>query len=214
MLPKHPRRQDHSVQGQPVPQGARGQTAVEFALSLLALLTIVMGIIELGRLLQAWLTVQNSAQAGSRMAVTGQCWVDPTSPSWNQDAARLQCIKDAATEAARSLRVDNGAAALDPGYFSIAVHASDPPTPDPDLEYPGGPNARVAIDVTYNHELITPIVREIAPWLTLRAHSEMIVERFRHPGFGTPPGILPPTILPTSTFTPTPTPTHTPTPTG
>ncbi len=188
-----------------------GQAAVEFALVLLVVLTIMMGIVEFGRLLQAWLTVQNSAQAAGRSAVTGRCSLPPTDPSWNRDAARLQCIKDDARAKADSLNIDNGAGPLEAGYFAVSVHASDPPepTPDPDLEYPGGPHARVAVDVTYNHELITPIVRQIVPWLTLRAHAEMINERFRHPGYGTPPGELPPTILPTSTPTPTPTPTPT-----
>jgi Flp pilus assembly pilin Flp len=202
--------------GESIHRSERGQTAVEFALIVIALLTLMMGIIEFGRLLQAWLTVQNSAQTGARFAVTGQCWVDPTNPAWNRDAARLQCIKDEATRAAASLRVDASAGRLDPGYFEVSVHASDPPEPtrNPDQEYPGGPNARVAVDVTYNHELITPIVREIAPWLTLHGHAEMIIERYRHPGYGTPSGVLPPTIPPTSTFTPTPsrTPTRTPTP--
>lgn len=194
---------------------SQGQAVVEFALALLAILTIMMGIVEFGRLLQAWLTVQTSAQSATRFAVTGRCWIDPTDPNWNRDAARLQCIKDEARRMAGSLSIVNGALPLDPGYFDVSIHASDPPEPipDPDLEYPGGPNARVAVDVTYNHELITPIVREIVPWLTLRAHSEMITERYRHPGYGTPPGVLPPTIPPTSTFTPTPTHTPTPTPT-
>jgi len=200
----------HTVTESPGRRG--GQTVVEFALVLMVTLTIVMGIIEFGRLLQAWLTVQNSAQAAARFAVTGRCALPPTDPNWNRDAARLQCIKDEAVRMASSLRIDGGAGSLEPGYFAVHVFASDPPepTPDPDLEYPGGPQARVAVDVTYNHELITPIVREIVPWLKLRAHAEMINERFRHPGYGTPPGDLPPTILPTSTPTSTPTPTPTP----
>jgi Flp pilus assembly protein TadG len=179
---------------------------VEFALVILVLLTVVMGIIEFGRLLQTWVTVQNSAQAAVRFATTGQCAVDPTAPGWDEDAARLQCIKDEARRAAISLSVSAGAGVFDPGYFDVSVHASDPPTLDPDAEYPGGPNARVAVDVTYNHPLITPIVRRILPWISLRAHAEMINERYRHPGYGTPPGELPPTIMPTSTPTPTPTP--------
>jgi hypothetical protein len=183
-----------------------GQSVVEFAAALMVTLMIVMGIFELGRLLQTWLTVQNSAQTGARFAVTGQCWVDPTDPDWNLDAARLQCIKDQATRMADTLSIDPSAGPLEPGYFKVSIHASDPPglAPDPDLEYPGGPNARVAVDVTYNHGLITPVVREIVPWLRLGAHAEMINERYRHPGYGTPPGELPPTILPTSTPTATP----------
>jgi hypothetical protein len=188
----------------------QAQSLVEFALVLTTLLVVVLGIVEFGRLLQAWLTVQNSAQAGARFAITGQCATDPSDPGWLWDSARLQCIKDQARLKANSLNISDGAGVFEPGYFRVSVYASDPPEPTPDAEYPGGPNARVAVDVTYNHELITPVVRDIVPWLRLQAHSEMINERYRHPGFGTPPGVLPPTIAPTST--PTPTPTFTPTP--
>lgn len=184
----------------------RAQTTVEFALVILALLVLVMGIIEFGRLLQAWVTVQDSAQAAARFATTGQCAVDPTNPGWQWDAARLQCIKDVARQAAVSLSINNGAGVFAPGYFDVSVHASDPPVSDPDTEYPGGPNARVAVDVTYNHPLITPFISRMVPWVALRAHAEMINERYRHPGYGTPPGELPPTIVPTSTPTPTPVP--------
>lgn len=159
----------------------------------MAVLTIMMGIVEFGRLLQAWLTVQNAAQAASRFAVTGQGY--DTSDPW--DTVRLQDIKNEARRVASSLSIDASAGPVQAGYFEVNIHASDPPQPTPGAEFPGGPNARVAVDVTYNHPLITPIVREIAPWLRLRAHAEMINERYRHPGYGTPPGVLPPTIVPT-----------------
>jgi hypothetical protein len=171
----------------------KAQSAVEFALVLMALLTVMMGIVEFGRLLQAWLTVQNSAQAAARFAITGREY--DVGDIW--DTVRLQKIKDEARRVANSLSIDDGAGPVQSGYFDVSVHASDPPQPTPDAEYPGGPNARVAVDVTYNHPLITPIVREIVPWLKLRAHAEMINERYRQPGYGTPAGILPPTIPPT-----------------
>jgi Flp pilus assembly protein TadG len=171
----------------------RAQSVVEFALALMVILTIMMGIIEFGRLLQTWLTVQNAAQAAARFAITGQGYnaADP----W--DAVRLQDIKNEAWRVASSLSINPSAGPVQAGYFDVSVHASDPPQPTPGAEFPGGPNARVAVDVTYNHPLITPIVREIIPWIKLRAHAEMINERYRHPGYGTPPGELPPTVVPT-----------------
>ena len=48
-----------------------GQALVEFALVLPFLVAILFVIIEFGRLLQAWLTVQNAARWGLRFAVTG-----------------------------------------------------------------------------------------------------------------------------------------------
>lgn len=50
----------------------RGQGLVEFAIALPLLLLMLFGIIEFGRLLQAWLTVQNSARFGLRYLVTGE----------------------------------------------------------------------------------------------------------------------------------------------
>jgi len=50
----------------------RGQGLVEFAIALPILLLMLFGIIEFGRLLQAWLTVQNSARFGLRYLVTGE----------------------------------------------------------------------------------------------------------------------------------------------
>jgi hypothetical protein len=171
----------------------QAQSLVEFALVLMAVMTVMMGIVEFGRLLQTWLTVQNAAEAAVRFAVTGQGY-DALDP-W--DTVRLQDIKDEARRMASSLSIDDSAGPVQPGYFDVSVHASDPPQPTPGAEFAGGPNARVAVDVTYNHPLITPVVREIVPWLKLRAHAEMINERYRQPGYGTPPGVLPPTVVPT-----------------
>jgi hypothetical protein len=48
------------------------QGMVEFALVLPLLLILIFGIIEFGRIFQAWLSVQNSARFAIRYAVTGQ----------------------------------------------------------------------------------------------------------------------------------------------
>jgi TadE-like protein len=49
-----------------------GQALLEFALALPVLLLLLFGIIEFGRLLQAWMAVQNAARFGLRYAVTGE----------------------------------------------------------------------------------------------------------------------------------------------
>lgn len=53
-------------------QVTRGQTLVEFALTLPILLLLLFGIIEFGRLFQSWITIQNAARAAVRYAVTGR----------------------------------------------------------------------------------------------------------------------------------------------
>ncbi len=50
----------------------KGQAILEFALALPVLLLILFGVIEFGRLVQAWMTVQNAARFGLRYAVTGE----------------------------------------------------------------------------------------------------------------------------------------------
>jgi hypothetical protein len=49
-----------------------GQALVEFALALPFLLLMLFGVIEFGRLIHAWLAVQNAARFGARYASTGQ----------------------------------------------------------------------------------------------------------------------------------------------
>ena len=61
-------------------QSAQGM--VEFALVLPVLLMLIFGIIEFGRIFQAWLSVQNSARFAVRYAVTGQY-----NPDYCDDAA-------------------------------------------------------------------------------------------------------------------------------
>jgi len=49
-----------------------GQTLAEFALTLPILLLLLFGIVEFGRIFQAWVTVQNAARVAARYASTGQ----------------------------------------------------------------------------------------------------------------------------------------------
>ena len=50
---------------------SKAQGLLEFALALPVLLLLVFGIIEFGRLLQAWLALENGARFAVRYAVTG-----------------------------------------------------------------------------------------------------------------------------------------------
>ena len=52
-------------------RGEKGQTLVEFALVLPILLLLVIGMLEFGRVLNAWLIVNNGAREGARYATVG-----------------------------------------------------------------------------------------------------------------------------------------------
>lgn len=49
----------------------KGQTLAEFAISLPLLLVLLFGIIEFGRMFQAWVTIQNAARTAARYTITG-----------------------------------------------------------------------------------------------------------------------------------------------
>src|SRR5512133_2552985 len=53
-------------------KAAPAQSMVEFAMALPVLLLATFGVIEFGRLLQAWLALENGARFGARYAVTGE----------------------------------------------------------------------------------------------------------------------------------------------
>lgn len=90
-----------------------GQTLVEFALTLPILLVLLFGIIEFGRIFQAWVTLQNSARAAARYATTGQYNVTayPLRTDGNDDPnSVVPCMRSAsgAERGVRGFLVPNG----------------------------------------------------------------------------------------------------------
>jgi hypothetical protein len=82
-----------------------GQTLAEFAITLPILLLLLFGIIEFGRIFQAWVTLQNSARAAARYATTGVYNTDkyqlhlnvydPTNSAWQGDLDSIvPCLKN------------------------------------------------------------------------------------------------------------------------
>src|SRR5688572_13187522 len=68
----------------------RGQAMVEFALTSLLFILLVVSIIELARIMHAYVTIQHAARVGGRYAVTGQ-WMpeftgDGVSAHYNPDS--------------------------------------------------------------------------------------------------------------------------------
>jgi len=111
----------------------RGQGAVEFALILPVLLLVVFMIIELARVLHAYLVIENGARYGVRYAVTGEyndtycvdgvdaggTACDGLGQRSEEDAARLPSIEDVARAGSTSiLRGDDTLSPGDPGYLA------------------------------------------------------------------------------------------------
>lgn len=187
----------------------RGQGLVEFALILPVILLLFCIIIESGRLLHAYTTVQHAAREGARYAVTGQGKED-----------RLDNIMQVARGAAGSLMVDGSKVWLggadvpsfreDAGALMIWVVGPD------GYDDPGGPGERVRVIVEHNMPIITPLVMPIASKIKVIGQAEMINEGFGATG-ASHGGVLPPTlpaVTPGPTPTASPVPSKTPTPTA
>ncbi len=83
-------------------KGRKGQTLAEFALTLPILLLIMFGIIEFGRVFQAWVSLQNAARAAARYASTRQYYedqfvmdLDPSDTgNYNDPDGFIPCVDD------------------------------------------------------------------------------------------------------------------------
>lgn len=212
----------------------RGQGLVEFALVLPVMLLVIFVIIELARLLHAWLAVENGARFGVRYAVTGEyeddyCSLYPDGVCDEQseeDGARIPSIKDAARAGSVAILRNESLLPGQPGFYKVTVCSNKSgiiyypadsdnaiPADCQPTEDGGGPGDRVSVTVDFDHPLITPLLTSWWPQLHLSAKREGIVEQFRVARVvGLPATIAVPTFTPT--ITPTPTITDTPTATS
>ncbi len=116
----------------------RGQTLVEFALVLPVMLLVLFVIIEMARLLHAWLAVENGARFGIRYAVTGEydqafCVDGPDAGTEacggsgrlsEEDAARLPSILEATRAGAVAIMRNETVPVASPGYFKTTLCSS------------------------------------------------------------------------------------------
>ncbi|NIM93698.1 MAG: hypothetical protein GTO18_08305 [Anaerolineales bacterium] len=203
---------------------------MEFALILPILLLTLFTLIELARILHAWMVVENGARFGIRYAVTGE--YNPTNCAGgmvgkecalktDESGARVDSIHDAAWAGSESIvRVHEGEVGpADSYYYRVIV--CDPeelvkPSSTFDThqctpEDPGDPGDRVIVVIEFNHPLILPGLNSIWPTLRLQSQREAVVETFRmiESGATLEPQ---PSSTPIPSRTPPPTATNTPTP--
>ncbi|MEE8567471.1 MAG: TadE/TadG family type IV pilus assembly protein, partial [Anaerolineales bacterium] len=213
--------------GHPRRHRFRGQGLVEFALVLPVMLIVIFVIVELARVLHAWLAIENGARFGVRYAVTGEyndlyC-LGGCDEQAEEDAARIPSAKDAARAGSVAILRNESLLPGQPGYYKVTVCSnkdgvvyfpSDSNTSTPadcqPGEDPGGPGDRVSVTVDFDHPLIVPIISSWWPQLHLTAKREGIVEQFRVARVvGLPATIVLPSFTPTESPPPTNTPTVT-----
>ena len=120
-------------------KGEHGQALVEMALVLPLLLLLLFGVIEMGRVGYAYITVSNAAREGGRMATFGQ--KDPI-------------IKSSIEYAANS---------LDSESLVIKITTLKTDGTISELEDDRLPGQEVTVDVAYPVQLIIPLISNVIP---------------------------------------------------
>lgn len=126
---------------------SRGQGLVEMALALPLLLLLMLGIIEMGRLFFAWVTVQHAARAGARMAITGQ---------GEQEGTRLGLITAKAQEVADNLY--GGGTVITVRSWNGVVATGAGQEGDP-----GDPCELVEVEVRYTYRPVITLIADLMP---------------------------------------------------
>jgi hypothetical protein len=204
--------------------GHRAQAMVEFSLTLLTFLLVLFLMIEVGRLLYAFVAVHHAAREGARYGVTGQWetdFVDPISGSPVSDCQPIPgyeplrdartCSIEMVTETSMlGLPIDETAPSTGDYFFRPVVYGYDSSTGTMVLGYGGTPSGQIVVQVEYRLRIITPLLSAIAPNVRLTATAVMLNESFGSTGIQSEP-VLPPPLptVPTVGDSPTPSPSPT-----
>jgi hypothetical protein len=178
---------------------ARGQTLVELALVLPALLLIVLVAIDFGRVFFGYVVLTNASRIGANYAASHPtAWGTPGNATF-QDEYEALILQD----------MDTANCALVGGTPPDPTFADGADTAAPDTSTDVGDRVDVGLSCTFTP--LTPIVSAVVgSSVVLSANSEFAVRAGSVSGVPVPP---PPTPGPTPTPTPTPVPGASPTPT-
>ncbi|MFN8621773.1 MAG: TadE/TadG family type IV pilus assembly protein [Chloroflexota bacterium] len=148
----------------------RGQSLVEFAIVLTPLMLLMMGIVQLGLVFNAYVTISSAAREAARAA---SVYVyDRTLTKAQNDAARLTTAKNTLSQSLGLLSKTS------PNYVAAEqTIAYSLPTGVTDSEPRTGQYAKV--HVRYHLDILVPLVADLLPLsngrLTLDAETTMVV---------------------------------------
>ncbi len=141
-------------------RGDTGISSVEFALALPVLMVLICGFLELGYMYFTAATMDKAAQAGARVAVTGE---------GEDDGTRMSRIETMVTSTVASL--------ADKGTLSTQVRSFPNGNPSAMVSGAGSPCEIVEVDVSYTYAPITPISGPIfGDTITVHGTDRMINE--------------------------------------
>lgn len=141
----------------------RGMTTMEMALILPFIFILVMGMIEMGNMFSAWMTIQKAAQTGARVASTGV---------GDEEGSRMSLIIAETEKWMESLGGDK------------LIEIKSWPSPSAGGEgitgSAGGPCELVEVGVTYDYHPVTPILSSLFPdVILLTGHDRKLNEPWK-----------------------------------
>ena len=142
------------------PARERGQSLVELAISLTVLMWIAVGVLDLGRLYMTYVAIQNAAGEGALYAAIHPSWVDTCNP------VVIGC---------NDPNVDNIIARArneSPGLGLVNWSEATITVETPDGVEEGEP---IIVTVQFQYELLTPILSNIWPSITLTGRGEQLI---------------------------------------
>ncbi len=144
-----------------------GQTLVEFGLILPVFMLMIFGLVDLARLMQSHVTIQEGARDGARYAVTGR--IDCVTAGTQ---TRDNCIKQAVKDRTADL---NNSSTITSSFKSWTFPSyADPATPN----NAGKQCDAIEVAVKYDYKPITPMFKFLIPNVTLSASERMVNEPF------------------------------------
>ena len=155
----------------------RGQSLAEFALVLTPLLLVLLGIMQMGLVLSAYVTLSNAAREGARSATV--YLYDRTLSKSANDSARSTAARSAATNAMGLL--SRTAPQFATGDF-VLTYPCDGASPPAGCAATNDPRSGqyVRIRMTYHLDLFIPVISQVLPKdaagrMPLTADATMVV---------------------------------------
>lgn len=196
-------------------QQPRGQAMVEFAIVIIVLLLIFFMIIEIGRVLWAWVTVQNAARQGARYAITGSfnpaCTLDPIPCADPRIASIEERVIDRMTGLRLNLQPDR---VYEDDFATFIEIYGINEFGELQPNFAGIPGQPMVVRVIYNVPIITPILNNIVTNVPVMGQVVRNNELFGQTGSVAQGQTTLPVLPAVPTAGPSPTPTDTPTPTS
>jgi hypothetical protein len=161
----------------PLGRHQRGQSLAEFALILTPLLMVLLGIMQMGLVLSAYVTLSNAAREGARAATV--YLYDRTLTKAGNDTARATSARSAATSAMGLLSRTAPQFATSDFVVSYPCDGGSPPSGCAATNDPRS-GQYVRIRMTYHLDLFIPIISQLLPKdaagrMPLTADATMVV---------------------------------------